>query len=66
MNNILRKAHIQTTEDLAFRDKEKEKELKVNVGNSNKTMHKVREATIKHLKNIGVTIQDLEDEDFVR
>lgn len=29
-------------------------------------MHKVREATLKHLKNIGVTIKDIEDEDFVR
>lgn len=62
MNNILKQAQIQTKEDLCSRGVDLTK--KSTSSKANKTMHRVREATIKHLKDIGVTIGFL-DEDNV-
>ncbi|XP_028148453.1 uncharacterized protein LOC114341841 [Diabrotica virgifera virgifera] len=50
VNNILKRAHIQTND---FRQKAPEGE-KIR----NKTLNKVKEATLKHLKSLGVTIDD--------
>ncbi|KAG5871332.1 hypothetical protein JTB14_034355 [Gonioctena quinquepunctata] len=57
VNNILKKAQIQTRDDLVFKQ---ERKMGVNI-NKNKTLHRVREATLKHLKNMGVTIGPLDD-----
>ncbi|XP_072396093.1 uncharacterized protein [Diabrotica undecimpunctata] len=50
VNNILQRAHIQTND---FRQKGPEGEK-----SRNKTLNKVKEATLKHLKSLGVTIDD--------
>ncbi|KAL1491485.1 hypothetical protein ABEB36_012076 [Hypothenemus hampei] len=52
VNNILQKAQIETTKELASCNPNGE-------NLSNRTMHKVREATLRHLKTIGVNVPDL-------
>lgn len=53
MNDILRKAHVQTKED--FKGGPSMDKLK------SQAMSRVKEATLKHLKNIGVTIGPIEE-----
>ncbi|XP_076260538.1 uncharacterized protein LOC143196599 [Rhynchophorus ferrugineus] len=56
VNKILQKAQIQTREELSGNfNGENAERLK------NETMHKVKEATIKHLRNIGVEVPSYND-----
>lgn len=62
MNKILKQAQIQTREDLCSRGIDARR--KVASSKVNRTMHRVREATLKHLKEIGVTVGSLEEVDY--
>nr|XP_023022375.1 uncharacterized protein LOC111510674 [Leptinotarsa decemlineata] len=58
VNNILKKAQIETRDDLVYKQEMKSDR---NAIKNNRTIHRVREATLKHLKNIGVTIGPMDD-----
>lgn len=61
VNNILRQAQIQTREDGCSNGGDFRK--KITSSKANRTLHRVREATLKHLKEIGVTIGSLDESD---
>lgn len=61
VNNILKQAKIQTREE--FCSKGVDVRTKNQCSKANRTMHRVREATLKHLKDIGVTIGPMEEDD---
>lgn len=60
MNNILQQAQIQTREDIY--PEGMDMRGKMSSSKINKTMHRVREATMKHLRDIGVTINSTDVE----
>lgn len=53
MNKILQKAQIETAEGLAYN--------MAGTNLNNKTIHKVKEATLKHLRRIGVDLPNIEE-----
>ncbi|KAJ8976944.1 hypothetical protein NQ317_010140 [Molorchus minor] len=63
VNNILKKAQVQTRED--FSGRECRKNAVYSENGRDKTMDRVKEATLKHLRSIGVTIGSMDTSDSI-